>query len=224
MDSFACALTTRARLPPFLGETLLIRCHTRAMTARDSLRTPVRGGSLASLAARGARRMLLGAAVLLAGTSVAHATTRANATASASASIIARLCVIKTQELDIGSFRKPNCNSTIVVGPDGTVTYTGVKKGVGECAKPGCFKVTGEPGFTYSVTLPHTFTLNRLDDGEEADDDDVAIIVEHFTLSPCGTIGADGTATFCVGATFDITSKQASGDYDCSISVAVSYD
>lgn len=136
---------------------------------------------------------------------------QANATATASATVIAPIAITKTVDMNFGrSAVQAGTGGTIVLAPAGTRTVTG---GVTLPVVPGTvtaasFNVTGEGTSTYSITLPsgsttltHTNTTNTM-------------TCATFTSAPSstGTLTA-GAQTITVGATLTLAAAQLAGVY-----------
>lgn len=70
------------------------------------------------------------------------------------------------------------------------------------------FTVTGEPGYTYAITLPANFTLSESGVGP------ASMVVNAFTSTPSATgILTAGTQTVFVGATLNVGASQTAGSY-----------
>lgn len=149
---------------------------------------------------------------------------QAEATASATATIVEPISVAKTADLKFGSVAKGAAGGTVVIAANGNRTKTGdislVNVGTVQAA---AFTVTGDAGREYVLTLPSaaieiTSGANKMN-------------VDTFTssLSGRGTIsgtigsGTTGTQDITVGATLTVGSAQAPGSYTGSFKVTVNY-
>jgi hypothetical protein len=83
------------------------------------------------------------------------------------------------------------------------------------------FTVSGEPNYTYAITLPADFTLYESGVGP------ASILVNAFSSTPyaTGTLTA-GTETVLVGATLNAGASQAAGSYTnaAGLEVIVNYN
>lgn len=70
------------------------------------------------------------------------------------------------------------------------------------------FTVTGEPGYTYAITLPADFTLYESGVGP------AFMLINAFSSTPSvsGNISG-GTETVLVGATLNVSGSQTAGSY-----------
>ncbi|MDP3436251.1 MAG: DUF4402 domain-containing protein, partial [Bacteroidales bacterium] len=83
-----------------------------------------------------------------------------SATANASGTIVTPIAITKTVDLNFGNIAVSATGGTVILAPAGTRTITG---GVTLPANTGTvtaaeFNVTGQSGYTYSITLPTTPT------------------------------------------------------------------
>lgn len=70
------------------------------------------------------------------------------------------------------------------------------------------FTVSGEPNYTYAITLPAAFTLYESGVGPES------MIVNSFTSIPSATGSLTaGTETVLIGATLNAGASQVAGSY-----------
>ncbi len=144
----------------------------------------------------------------------------ASATSAASATIISLISIAKTVDMHFGNIAiSASASGTVVLSPTGLRT-TGGSGGVtlpsntGPVA-PAEFTITGEPGFTYSITLPVSATLS--DGGSHT------MNISSFTSNPSatGTLNSAGTQTLQIGATLNISAAQPAGSYRNSTAVPV---
>src|ERR1044071_9932733 len=109
---------------------------------------------------------------------------QATATASASANIITPISIAKTVDMNFGNVAvSATIAGTAILAPAGTRT-TGGSGGVTLPATTGTvsaasFTVSGEPGYTYAITLPTSATLT---DGSSH-----TMSVGTFTSNPATT-------------------------------------
>lgn len=144
-------------------------------------------------------------------TSSLAAFAQADATATASATIIAPIAITKTVDMNFGtSAVQAGTGGTIILAPAGTRTVTG---GVTLPVVPGTvtaasFNVTGEGTSTYSITLPSVSTTLTHTDNT------TTMSCAAFTSTPSstGTLSS-GTQTVTVGATLTLAAAQLAGVY-----------
>ena len=144
-----------------------------------------------------------------------------SATADASATIITPIAISVTTNMDFGNVAASGTAGTVILATDGSRSVTG---GVTLPATTGSptqavFSVTGESGFTYSITLPGTVTL---DDGLGNTMD-----VDTFTSNPSGSgTLTGGSETLNVGGTLNVGINQTAGTYtnNTDLTVTVNYN
>jgi hypothetical protein len=144
------------------------------------------------------------------------------ATATASATIITPISIVKTADLVFGNVAINSSLGTVVINPAGSRSATG---GVTLPATAGTvsaasFTVSGEAGYTFSITLPS---------GATSIDDDAShtMTVDNWVSDPTSTATlSGGTSTVNVGATLNIGANQAAGVYtsDTPFNVTVNYN
>ena len=149
----------------------------------------------------------------------------AQATASATATILMPISITKTVDMNFGSLVVNNTPGTVVLTPTGSRTATGGVSFI--TATPGTvtaasFDITGINNGTYSITLPASLIIKL--DGSNA------MVVNNFisTPTPTGTLSGAGTETLTVGATLNVPASQQAGVYVSEISspftVTVNYN
>ena len=113
--------------------------------------------------------------------------------------------------MNFGNVAISTALGTVELAPTGTRTPSG---GVTLPATAGTvaaaeFDITGEPNYTYSITLPSTDHTITHSGGVET------MIVNGFTSSPTptGTLDGAGAETVTVGATLNVAGSQLSGLY-----------
>src|SRR3954468_5543181 len=145
---------------------------------------------------------------------------QASATASASATIITPISIVKTVDMNFGNVAvSATVAGTAVLAPAGTRT-TGGAGGVTLPATNGTvsaasFTVSGQPSYTYAITLPSSCSIT---DGSSHN-----MTVNSFTSSPAstGTLSSTGSDILNVGATLNVSAAQASGVYSNATGVPV---
>ena len=151
----------------------------------------------------------------LSNSSFAQATT----SASASATIITPITIVKTADMNFGNVAvSATLPGTVILAPAGTRTTGGT--GVTLPATAGTvtaasFTVSGQASYTYAITLPASCVIT--------DAASHTMTVNGFTSSPSatGTIGAGGSQVLTVGATLNVSAAQGAGTYTNATGVPV---
>jgi hypothetical protein len=151
-----------------------------------------------------------------------------SATASSSATIVAPIGIAQAANMSFGNVATNAAGGTVVLTTGGTtsatagVTLPGNTGGNTGTITAAAFDVTGETGYTYSITLP---------DGDEItlSDEDASntMIVDNFVSDPSesGQLSG-GTQTISVGAILNVDGGQAAGTYtnETDLTVTVNYN
>ncbi len=144
------------------------------------------------------------------------------ATATASATIVTPISITKNADMNFGNVAvNATLGGTVTLSPQGDRTKA---DGVTLPASSGTvaaasFTVSGEAGYTYSITLPAAAL--EISSGANS------MTVSNFTSFPSGTgTLTDGTQTLSVGATLNVAAGQAEGSYasETPFSVTVNYN
>jgi hypothetical protein len=137
-----------------------------------------------------------------------EAFSQVTASATATATIISPIAIAKTVDMNFGNVAVGAVAGTVVLSPAGVRTPGG---GVTLPATTGTvaaasFDVTGQSGFTYSITLPAAATTISFGAN--------TMTVDTWTSSPTptGTL-TGGAETLTVGATLHVGASQAPGTY-----------
>ena len=167
--------------------------------------------------------LVVGAAIASAGL-VSSSAYAANATASASATVLSPLTLTAGAAMNFGNVAAvTGAASTVVLTPaGGTSSADGAV--VSGTPAAGAFSVTGDDSLSYTILLPASTTLT----GGTGPD----ITVDNFTDSKGGTsatpataLNTSGGADNCtVGATLNLADGQGSGTYSGTYSVTVNYE
>ncbi|HEY0054361.1 MAG TPA: DUF4402 domain-containing protein [Pedobacter sp.] len=154
------------------------------------------------------------------------AQTGVNTTATASATIVTPISILKTTDLNFGNVAVNATAGTVLldaIGGTPTTTPTGgvtLPTAAGNARTAAAFTVSGQPSYTYAITLPGSpTTLTGASGGQ--------MTVNLWTSLPSatGTIGGGGTQTLYVGATLNVTGGQTSGLYTgAPFTVSVNYN
>src|SRR4051812_35603720 len=82
----------------------------------------------------------------------------AEATASATASVVRPITIDKVNDLRFGSFSTSSSGQTVVISPGGSRVLTGAQP-VNSTFGAANFTVRGEGSLTYCITLPNSATI-----------------------------------------------------------------
>ncbi|UFS71141.1 DUF4402 domain-containing protein [Geomonas sp. RF6] len=140
----------------------------------------------------------------------------ASATAAANGKVIVPIQILKTGDLNFGSFLAGA--GTVVVDNAGARTKTGAVAlaSSGTAPSAAAFDISGEPSATYSISVPATLDLmngaNKM----------VATLTNN--IGTTGTLSAGGTQTLNIGGSLAVADGQASGAYTASLIVSVDYN
>lgn len=162
---------------------------------------------------------LLIAGFLTASTIVPNTAVAADATATATATIIKPIAISKDTDMNFGQVYSSATGGTVVLSTADNRTPTDVTLGSASGVTAAVFTVTGEGTNTYTITLPSSDVI--LDDNASH-----TMTASSFTSDPSGTgTLAAGTQTLRVGATLTVGANQASGTYttDTPFTVTVVY-
>jgi hypothetical protein len=169
--------------------------------------------------------------LVLAGFGV-NANAQVNATGTSNAKILKPITISVGSALEFGSMAEKTAGDggTCTVSTSGGRSSSTLNLAVLTGATPsaGAFTVTGEPEYTYAVTLPSTITITKVSSTET--------MTVGTLLAKCGAGGTDshtatgtlaagtGTQTFTVGGTLTVTGSQAQGAYTGTYQVTVAYN
>jgi len=132
--------------------------------------------------------------------------------------IVAGVTLSKTEDLRFGSVVRSAKGGTVTVNPNNDeISYSGVTRGQSMTSRPAAFESTGEPDYSYLISLPRKVTLTRKG-GKQT------LTVSDFTCSDkAGRLDGKGSDGFKVGATLEVGSNQEVGAYDGSFTIMVEY-
>jgi hypothetical protein len=143
---------------------------------------------------------------------------------TASALLITPITIVKNVDMNFGNVAVSSTTSgTVVLSTSGSRTVGG-SGGVTLPAILGTisaadFTVSGQPSYTYTITLPGTVTIYN---GSSS------MTINAFTSNPSSTglISSGGTQDLSVGATLNVTAAQLSGSYTnaSAVPVTVNYN
>ncbi|OYU34918.1 DUF4402 domain-containing protein [Novosphingobium sp. PASSN1] len=168
---------------------------------------------LKALAALAAMLALPGAALAAPGGSVTM-------NGSASATIITPISIVATAPLRFGVMAQPTAAGTVTVSTSGAVTTGGGMAGNTAIAQgtagpqAGKFRVSGEPGRQFFVTLPLAATVTSSGSSMTIN----LFTVGALTGSPVGTLD------IAVGGTLAVGAAQPIGTYNGTYQITASYN
>jgi hypothetical protein len=110
----------------------------------------------------------------------------------------------------------PGAGGTVTITPAGVVTKTGAVTLTTQLTKgPAQFKVEGDAGKTYHVTLDETTTITA---GTNT------MNVTGLNHNSDLYLDGDGVAVFHVGGTLNVASAQTAGIYEGTFNISATYD
>ena len=148
-----------------------------------------------------------------------------SATVETTANVLTPIKVVGGTALSFGDILKPAAEGTVTVSPDGTRDASApdlVIAGTPGTVTAASFNVTGEPDYTYSITIPTTaFNITNAADATSV------MSVGTFTSNPtAGTLSSTGAQTVNVGATLTVPTTVTAGVYSnaSALKVTVNYN
>jgi len=147
-----------------------------------------------------------------------------SATATASATIVSPIAIANAGNMNFGNIAVSTIAGTVVL----PAALVPVRTVTGGCTLPAtvgtvtaaAFTVTGQAGFTYSISLPANASLTG---------PGPAMTANTFVSSPTVAVGGlltGGTETLYVGATLNVGASQTAGAYTtpAPFTVTVNYN
>lgn len=133
------------------------------------------------------------------------------------------ISISKNTDMNFGTIAASYGGGTVLLSASGSRTPSGgiILPSLTGTVTAAQFTVTGEPGYTYAITLPADFTLYESGVGP------ATMVVNAFTSTPSATgILTAGTQTVLVGATLNVGASQAAGSYTnaAGFEVTVNYN
>jgi spore coat protein U-like protein len=176
-------------------------------------------------------------------TAVVAVSTTANAQNNASKSdagtttqIVAPITITNTTDLNFGQISASSTFADVVIKPitgaSGQRSSTNLKAIRGSASGSGfnhaIFNITGEPNYSYSITLPADGVV-KLTKSEGTETMSLKEFKTNFVGSEGvaanqGTLTSAGLDTFNVGATLQVLANQKAGTYNGTYEVTVEYN
>ena len=128
------------------------------------------------------------------------------------------ISILKNTDMNFGTMAASSGGGAVVLSPYGSRIASGgiILPSLTGNVSAAQFTVTGEPGYTYAITLPADFTLYESGVGP------AFMVVNAFTRTPSatGTLTA-GSQIVYVGATLNVGASQVAGLYENTTGFAV---
>lgn len=126
------------------------------------------------------------------------------------------LSILKNMDMNFGTIAVSSGAGAVVLSPFGSRTASGgiFLPSFTETVSAAQFTVSGEPNYTYAITLPIDFTLYESGVGP------ASMVVNAFSTSATGNLTV-GTETVLVGATLNAGASQTAGSYTNSVGFEV---
>ena len=160
-----------------------------------------------------------GAAVLVLPGMAAAAPVAATKNATATASILKSLSILKKADLDFGELVVTTAGTAVIDPVSGAVTTTGTIVPVGTAGHPATFTATGSKNSVVNIRIPSSaVTLTRVGGGG-------TMTVSNWTLDgkPNRKFPLNSAFNFNVGGTLNVGTNQADGTYTGTFTVTVQY-
>lgn len=168
---------------------------------------------------------LLAAGLVLGASGMAMAQSSTESTATANATVIAPIAIVKTASLEFGTIVKGTAG-TVAIATNSNRTDSGVALTPGTqtgTVRAASFAVTGEGAMTYAITLPaDDAVVLTTGDGLDATKQ---MPLSSFVSNPSGTgTLTAGAQTLLVGATMTLDGSEIAGAYAATYAVTVAYN
>jgi hypothetical protein len=153
----------------------------------------------------------------------AFAQANGNATTNGGGTVIRGVSITKNVDLEFGEMVSSSTSGTVVLSAAAT-TSRSATGGVTLASQGGItptaaeFRVSGNPNYTYTITLPTTVTITRSGGTE-------TMTIDTFTKSVASPqLNGLGTELWYAGATLNVGADQVAGRYDGTFQVGVAYN
>lgn len=143
----------------------------------------------------------------------------------------ASISITKNGDMNFGTIAASSGGGTVVLSPSASRTASGgiiLPSSFTGSFSAAQFAVTGEPGYSYVITLPDTFELTTASAGT-----DQTMTINTFNSATFNNSATDntgvltgGTDTVSVGATLNVGASQTAGSYTnaAGFEVTVNYN
>lgn len=173
-------------------------------------------------------KLALVAAVACAGLVLSAPGHAADATATASGTVITPIAIVSTANLAFGNFA-PGVGGTVTVSTSGVRSGSGVILTTGAPASAARFDITGQAGTTYAITHSGTTVLtNTTGSGGETMTltkfSDLTGANATSGNATSGTLSGAGAQSLFVGGTLTVGGAQVAGVYAGSVIATVEYN
>jgi hypothetical protein len=139
-----------------------------------------------------------------------------------SARVIKALSISNSSQLNFGNFVPSSTAAGTISISNGTFTSNNVTLLSTVTKTPAQFSVSGEGGYSYTVTAPTTVSLTG-PSGSTAMDFDTISIQGGSSRSLSGTAGTVGSDSFYMNGTLNVAQNQVPGSYSGTYTMTVSY-
>jgi len=144
---------------------------------------------------------------------------QATATFNASATIIQPIGITTTSDLSFANLDAKNGGAVTLTPDNLRISEGNVDLAEGGNVSAAAFKITGQPGLTYAISIPsNKYVLTNGSD---------SMIISNFTTdATSNNILADGSQTIHIGATLNVKPNQMPGIYvsPARFNVTVNYN
>lgn len=173
-------------------------------------------------------KTVLAATVALGAATFANNSLAAQATATASGTVVVPIAITAPANLSFGKFAK-GAGGSVTVSTNGTRTGSGVVlSSIGSSPTAARFDVTGDANATYSISIAPSASLS---DGGGTPNTMALATFSDLTGGGAtsgnvtsGTLSGTGAQSVYVGGTLTVGATQAAGAYTGSVAVTVEYN
>lgn len=156
-------------------------------------------------------------------TQSASAQANGTATTNGGGTVIRGVAITKNVDLEFGELVSSSTSGTVVLTAAAT-TSRSATGGVTLANQGGLtptaaeFRVSGNPNYSYTITLPTTVTITKSGGSE-------TMTIDTFTKSVASPqLNGLGTELWYAGGTLNVAADQAAGRYDGTFQVGVAYN
>ena len=132
--------------------------------------------------------------------------------------VVSGVSLAKTQDLQFGAVVRSVDGGRVTIDPNSDeISYDGVTRGQSTTFRAAAFQSTGEPDYSYSISLPRIVTLTRKHGTQTLN------VRDFHCTNQAGRLDSRGADGFKVGATLEVGANQETGQYSGSFTVMVEY-